>query len=43
MNELLQITSVSLLEKKPVNQLFNYLKYQKSDKNISNQLNIFEL
>jgi hypothetical protein len=43
MNELLQITSVSLLDKKPVNQLFNYLKYQKPDKGISNQLNIFDL
>jgi IS4 transposase len=36
MNELLQITSVSLLDKKPVNQLFNYIKYQKSDKDNSN-------
>lgn len=43
MNELLQITSVSLLDKNPANQLFNYLKCQKSDKDIYNKLNIFDL
>lgn len=43
MNELLQIISVSAFDKTPVNQLFNHLEYQKSDKTISNQLNMFDL
>ncbi|MCB9082443.1 MAG: IS4 family transposase [Lewinellaceae bacterium] len=43
MNELLQITSVSIFEKKPVNQLFNNLRHQKSKDDPCNQLNIFDL
>ncbi|MBK8656663.1 MAG: IS4 family transposase [Haliscomenobacter sp.] len=43
MNEILQILSVSVFDKAPVNQLFNQLQYQKDEKPFSNQLNMFDL
>ena len=43
MNELLQIISVSVFDKKPVNQLFNYFQYQKPDDQNYNHLNMFDL
>ena len=43
MNEILQILSVSVFDKTPVNQLFNQLQYQKDEKPFSNQLNMFDL
>ena len=43
LHEILQILSVSLLDKVPMNQLFTESALQKADYNSSNQLNIFDL
>ena len=43
MNELLQIVSVSVFDKTPVNQLFNNMQYQKTNEDQCNQLNMFDL
>ena len=43
LNTLLQIISISVFDKTPVNQLFKYIECQKTDKSVPNQLNMFEL
>jgi hypothetical protein len=43
MNEILQILSVSIFDKTPVNQLFRIPEMQELELNNSNQLNLFEL
>jgi transposase len=43
MNEILQILSVSIFDKTPVNQLFRIQELQELELNDSNQLNLFEL
>jgi hypothetical protein len=42
-NEILQILSVSIFDKTPVNQLFRIQELQELELNDSNQLNLFEL
>ena len=41
--EILQILSVSVFDKTPVNQLFTKTELQKMDAQFSNQLNLFDL
>jgi transposase len=43
MNEILQILSVSVFDKTPVNQLFTKKELQKLNTQFSNQLNLFDL
>lgn len=43
MNEMLQIISVSLFDKTPVNQLFSNMRLQNKEGEFSNQLNLFDL
>ncbi len=43
MNEILQILSVSIFDKTPVNQLFTKIGLQNPDTQFSNQLNLFDL
>lgn len=43
MNEILQILSVSVFDKTPVNQLFTKTELQKLNAQFSNQLNLFDL
>jgi IS4 transposase len=43
MNEILQILSVSIFDKTPVNQLFRITEMQELELKNSNQLNLFEL
>lgn len=43
MNEILQILSVSIFDKTPVNQLFTKIGLQNLDTQFSNQLNMFDL
>ena len=43
MNEILQILSVSIFDKTPVNQLFIKRNTQKTNNNNHNQLNMFDL
>jgi len=43
LNEILQITSVSVFDKTPVNQLFMKIESKNPEGGIHNQLNIFDL
>ncbi len=43
MNEMLQILSVSVFDKTPVNQLFSNTRLQNNESEICNQLNLFDL
>jgi len=43
MNEILQILSVSVFDKTPVNQLFTENELQKPNSKFPNQLNLFDL